>query len=93
VSSTAPNETRTKSDFSPELRDADGEKARYTQALLKASRDEIAQGELAPGEEARVRFFFPLPENVAGKTLNLAEGKQIDARTARVFAFDLSGAK
>ncbi len=78
--------------FHADLRDADGEKAPYTQALLKASRDEKTDGELAPGEEARVRFFFPVPENVAGKTLNLAEGKQIDVRAARVFAFDLSDA-
>ena len=86
------NERYVWSDFLPDLRDADGEKVPYTQALLKASRDEIAHGELAPGEEARVRFFFPLPAEVAGKTLRLAEGKQIDARTARVFAFDLGSA-
>jgi hypothetical protein len=84
--------TYTWSDFLPELKDADGERVRYPQALLKASRDETADGTLAPGEEARVRFFFPLPKEVDGKTLNLAEGKKIDARTARVFAFDLSTA-
>ncbi|MEO7718854.1 MAG: hypothetical protein ABIY70_21860 [Capsulimonas sp.] len=80
------------SDFLPDLRDADGESASYTQALLKATRDESTYGELAPGEEARIRFFFPLPKSVAGKTLKLSEGKQIDARVARVFAFDLSDA-
>lgn len=81
------------SDFLPDLCDADGEKSTYTQALLKASRDETTDGELAPGEEARIRFFFPLPANVAGKTLRLAEGKEIDARAARVFAFDLTAVK
>jgi hypothetical protein len=80
------------SDFLPELKDADGEKAPYTQALLKASRDEKADGTLAPGEEARVRFFFPLPKTVDAKTLALAEGKKIDARRARVFRFNLSTA-
>jgi len=80
------------SDFGVELKDADGEKVPYTQSLLKASRDETANGTLAPGEEARVRFFFPLPKNVEGKTLDLAEGKKVHVRTARVFAFDLSGA-
>lgn len=76
-------------DFLPDLRDADGEKAKYTQALLKATRDELAQDDLAPGEETRIRFFFPLPNNVAGKTLKLAHGGPIDARVARVWAFDL----
>lgn len=81
------------SDFLPQLKDADGEKVLYTQAILKASRDETTQGELAPGEEARIRFFFPLPENVTGKTLRLTEGKIIDARVARAYAFDVSAAK
>ena len=39
-----------------------------------------------------MRFFFPIPEKVVGKTLKLAEGGAIDARVARVWAFDLSGA-
>ena len=80
------------SDFLPDLRDAEGEKAPYTQALLKATRDEVTYGDLAPGEEARIRFFFPLPGDVTGKTLRLAEGKQVDARVARIFAFDLTHA-
>jgi hypothetical protein len=80
------------SDFLPDLRDADGEKSPNPQAILKASRDESTYGDLAAGEEARIRFFFPLPTNVAGKTLRLAEGKEIDARTARVYAFDLTAA-
>lgn len=80
------------SDFLPDLRDADGEKVAFTQAILKATRDESTYGDLAPGEEARIRFFFPLPADVAGKTLRMAEGKQISATAARVFAFDLSTA-
>ncbi|MBC8137912.1 MAG: hypothetical protein H8F28_18690 [Fibrella sp.] len=80
------------SDFIPDLRDADGEKVAYTQALLKPTRDETTDGELAAGEEARIRFFFPLPADVAGKTLRLTEGKQISASAARVFAFDLTAA-
>lgn len=83
-------ENYTWSSYLPDLRDADGEKARYQQALLKATRDEINNGVLAPGEEGRIRFFFAVPEKVNGKVLRLAEGKQIDARVARVFAFDLS---
>jgi hypothetical protein len=90
---TAGPQTYTWSDFVPVLKDSDGEKAPYTQALLKASRDEKADGTLAPGEEARIRFFFPLPQNVTGKTLTLAEGKRVHQTTARAFAFDLTGAK
>jgi hypothetical protein len=90
---TAREQTYTWSDFIPVLKDSDGEKVEYTQALLKASRDEKADGSLAPGEEARIRFFFPLPQNVTGKTLLLAEGKQVHRSAARVFAFDLAAAK
>jgi hypothetical protein len=79
-------------DFLPELKDADGEKAKYTQALLKATRDEVASGELAPGEEARIRFFFAVPSNVDAKTLKLSEGLVVDARVARPYIFDLTTA-
>jgi hypothetical protein len=72
------------------LRDADGEKVPYTQAILKPSRDERTTGQLAPGEEVRVRVFFPVPEKVDGKAILLSEGKLVDVRSARVFAFDLS---
>ncbi|GAB4455980.1 MAG: hypothetical protein OHK0029_13080 [Armatimonadaceae bacterium] len=78
------------SDFLGEVRDADGEKIPYTQAILKVTRDEAAQGELEPGEEIRIRFFFPVPEGVAAKTLRLSEGRIIDVRQARAFLFDLS---
>lgn len=77
------------SDFAPDLRDADGEKVAYNQSILKATRDEATDGKLEPGEEARIRFYFPLPKEVAGKTLRLAEG---DLSSARVFAFDLTAA-
>ena len=59
--------------FEPMLRDADGEKVDYNQTMLKASRDEAASGDLAPGEEARVRFFFSMPEGVAAKSVSLKE--------------------
>lgn len=80
------------SDFLPELRDADGEKSEYNQSILKASRDEAASDDVAAGEEARIRFYFALPEKVEGKTLRLAEGKKVDVRVARIFAFDLTHA-
>jgi hypothetical protein len=86
------NERYVWSDFRAELRDADGEKVPCVQTLLKASRDEATYGDLAPGEEVRVRFLFPLPADVAAKTLRLAEGKQVHGQAARVFAFELTGA-
>lgn len=80
------------SDFVPELKDTDGEKAYWPQAILKAKRDEVTYGELEPGEEARIRFYFPLPKNVEGKTLQLGEGKQVHPTVARSFVFDLTTA-
>jgi len=79
------------SHFNAELRDADGEKVPFTQSLLKASRLEAASGELAPGEEARIRFFFPLPENVEAKTLYLKDQYDTGGK-GRILAFDLSTA-
>lgn len=80
-------------DFEAEVRDADGEKAPFVQQLLKGSRNETADGDLPPGEEYRVRFFFVLPEKVEGKAILLKEGKQPDSGTPRPFTFDLSGLK
>lgn len=80
-------------DFLPEARDADGEKLYYTQALLKASRNESVQGDLAPGEEGRIRFFFPIPANLEGKSIKLTQGLILDARVARPFLFDLTTVK
>jgi hypothetical protein len=80
------------SHWEAELRDADGEKVPYTQALLKASRLETgAGGDLEPGEEARFRFFFPLPENVQAKTLYLRDRSWTGGK-GRVLVFDLSSA-
>ncbi|HVK06067.1 MAG TPA: hypothetical protein VM490_21535 [Armatimonadaceae bacterium] len=79
--------------FTPELRDADGEKVEYPQTLLKATRPEVAEGgDVAPGEEVRFRFFFVLPEKVAGKTLTLTEDAGGDPPT-HGYVFDVSGAK
>ncbi|HWG84487.1 MAG TPA: DUF4352 domain-containing protein, partial [Deinococcales bacterium] len=69
------------------LIDADGEREKFDGYLIKASRDEHADGELKPGEEARFRIFFEVPANVGVKTITAKEG---DART---YSFDVSGAK
>ena len=79
--------------FAPEVIDADGEKVAYNQQLMKATRDEIANGKLKPGEEARVRFFFALPDNVAARTLKQSVFYSLSSQHARTFAFDVSSAK
>lgn len=71
----------------PELRDADGELVEWNSKLLKAGRDEDARARLKPGEEARVRFFFELPQDRGAKSLTLKEG------AARAYEFDLGGVK
>jgi hypothetical protein len=55
--------------------------------MLKPSRDERANGELLPGEEARVRFFFELPNNVDARPVLLQYGYDRESRT---FAYDVS---
>lgn len=89
---TASNQRYVWSDFVPELRDTDGEKPVWTQAILKATRDEVTYGELAPGDEARIRFFFALPKGVVGKSLTLAEARLVHPSVARPFVFDLTTA-
>lgn len=73
--------------FKFELKDADGEKTKFNGYLIKAGRDEHAEGELKPGEEYRFRVYFELPQDLAGQTLYVAEG---DSRT---YAFDISSFK
>ncbi|HEX8463630.1 MAG TPA: DUF4352 domain-containing protein [Abditibacterium sp.] len=70
--------------FRADLKDADGEKTDYNTSMLKGSRDEEASSTLAPGEEARVRFYWTLPENVDAQTVLLQYGYNREART---FAF------
>lgn len=73
--------------FKVQLRDADGEVQVYDDDLLKASRDEPAEGTLKPGEEARFRVYFPLPEAVAGTALSISEGE------SRTITFDVKAAR
>ncbi|HEX9995546.1 MAG TPA: DUF4352 domain-containing protein [Abditibacterium sp.] len=73
--------------FRADLKDADGEKTSYNNSILKGSRDEEAGSELAPGEEARVRFYWELPEKVEPKTILLQYGYDKEART---FAYDVA---
>jgi hypothetical protein len=78
-------------DFEVVGRDADGEKVPYTQAMLKASRNEKTDGQTEPGEEVRVRFYFPVPEKVDAKSISLRE-MQFAGSKGRWITFDLAGA-
>jgi hypothetical protein len=73
--------------FKPTLVDADGEEVEWPQSLFKATRNEAAEGTLKPGQEYKARVYFPLPKDVAAKTLTLAEGE------SHSFAFDVSATK
>ena len=68
-----------------DLKDADGDRTDYNTSMLKASRDEQAGGELQPGEEVRVRFYFKLPEKATAKTILLQYGYDRESRT---YAYD-----
>ncbi|BCM93379.1 hypothetical protein IAD21_05270 [Abditibacteriota bacterium] len=72
--------------FRADLKDADGEKTDYNTSMLKASRDEEANAELQPGEEARVRFYWSLPEKVEAKTILMQYGYD---RQSRTYAFEV----
>jgi hypothetical protein len=77
--------------FVADMKDADGEKTPYRQTLLRASRDESVDGNIAAGEEARVRFIFPIPDNVTAKSVRVLECKEVQDDDARSFSFDVSG--
>ncbi len=77
--------------FVPELVDSDGEKAEYPQILLKPKRNESAEGHVKPGEEARARIFFTLPDDAAARTLTLAE--ELGNDPTHRYSFDLSAVK
>jgi hypothetical protein len=76
--------------FRADLKDADGEKTEYNTSILKASRDEESSGELAPGEEARIRFYFAVPKSVDAKTVLVQYGYDRESRT---YAFAVPAAK
>jgi hypothetical protein len=74
--------------FQPELVDADGEKVRWPQVLLKGGRNEKASGTLKAGEEYKARLYFVLPKDVDARTLKLTDNNE-----SHSFSFDVSGTK
>ncbi len=73
--------------FKFELRDAEGDKQVFNGYLIKATRDEHADGSLKSGEEYRFRVYFTLPKDLTAKTLAVSQGE------SRAYAFDVSSAK
>ena len=77
--------------FVADMKDVDGEKSPYMQTLLRATRDESVDSSLAPGEEVRVRFVFPVAGNIAAKSVRILEAVEVQDDDARSFSFDISG--
>jgi hypothetical protein len=67
----------------PRLQTADGEWIEYNDHLLKATRDEFAEGTLKPGEETTVRVFFSVPAETTVRTFSVQE------RDSRVYLFEI----
>jgi len=70
------------------LTDQDGGDIRWNGTCLFASRDDDARADLAPGQELRVRYFFPVPPNLPLKAFGIQQSS-----TGRVYAYDLTNLK
>lgn len=76
------------------MKDADGEKTENNQALLKATRNDYAEGNLKPGEETKVRFYFVVPDAIEMiNSISLRQTRFVDVSEARSFTFTLPEAK
>lgn len=75
------------SSFKFQLLSAEGDRQTFSGYLIKAARDEHADGSLKSGEEYRFRVYFTLPSDLAAKTLSVSEG------VSRAYNFDVSSAK
>lgn len=74
--------------FQAELKDADGEKYPYGNQVLKVTKNESAQGNLKPGEEIRLRYFFAIGAESPAKTLTL--NRWVGSDTTPTLVFDVS---
>lgn len=76
------------STIGPKLFDQDGGEIGWNGTALYASRDENVRGKVAPGQELRVRYYFPVPTSLTLKSLTLQQ-----TTTGRVYAYDLTHLK
>lgn len=70
--------------FASTLTDADGQQLKKGRDLLAATANSSFNQRVAPGAEARVRFYFTVPKDVKPKTLAIKEA------TSRTYAYDVS---
>ncbi len=61
------------STIKPKLSDQDGGEIRWNGTALFGSRDEDAKGDLAPGAEIRVRYFFPVRAGLPLKSFSIQQ--------------------
>ena len=80
------------SNFEINLTDADGSTKRFDDYLVRATRDERAEGTLKPGAETKFRAFFELPADLGAQTLTIAENANMVGKS-RTYSFDVSGLK
>ncbi len=74
--------------FKPRLIDQDGSDVRWNESALFASKDEAVRGNLGPGQEMRVRYYYDVPADLALRSFTIQQ-----AATGRVYAYDLSSLK
>jgi hypothetical protein len=74
--------------FQPELKDADGEKYEFKNQILKATKNDAAQGNLKPGEEVRIRYFYAIGNDATAKTFSL--NRWVGNDTTHTLVFDVS---
>jgi hypothetical protein len=72
--------------FEIDLTNAKGDTVKFGDYLVKATRDERADGSLKPGAETRFRAYFELPNDLGGKTLTILE----TSGPSRTYSFDVS---
>jgi hypothetical protein len=76
------------STIGPKLIDGDGGEIRWNDTALFAGRDENARGDVGPGKEIRVRYYFEVPAKLALKSFSIQQTTK-----GRAYAYDLSGLK
>ncbi|MGE5530792.1 MAG: DUF4352 domain-containing protein, partial [Bacteroidota bacterium] len=70
--------------FAVTLTDADGQQLKRGRDLLAASSNNSFNQKVAPGAEARVRYYFTVPKDAKPKTLAIKEAN------SRTYQWDVS---
>src|SRR5262249_34963674 len=77
------------------LATSDDEKTELDDSFVyKGKRDEHWEGrKIDPDETGTIRLLFPVPKDVTGKTLKIAEIMDSVGTKSRAFVYDISSAK